>query len=311
MKSLLGRHALLSLLILTVSFSTHLSRADAPAGEANKSDASKANVLQADAQQATAPAKVAPQGDEPRVAGTTGAKANDPPPIPQRKDAFSDQPILRNPAAGKSDPAKDPALDGSSRVGFDATRVLLALGGVIALIFLLRTVARRMLPGAAVHRSTTALKVVSRFTVGPKQHLLLVQVGKRLLVVGDGGAQLNPLCEITEASEVEHVLSQVRDESISAANRFDSLFGLARKGFGFSGKGTADDEAHAATSSVPDHESSDATETPELPFDPSHEIHDPSFDATRQELSGLSQKVKDIARQLGTALPPPEVPEIQ
>jgi hypothetical protein len=34
-------------------------------------------------------------------------------------------------------------------------------------------------------------------------------------------------------------------------------------------------------------------------FDDSHEIVDPSLAQTRNELSGLSEKVRDLARQLG------------
>ncbi len=106
------------------------------------------------------------------------------------------------------------------------------------------------------------------------------------MLVGDTGSHLNPLCEIADADEAAGVLAQARDESITAARRFDSLFGRARRGF----------------ARTPSPES-------EEPFDDSHDINleapppvdDPSLEATRKELAGLSHKVRDVARQLGRA----------
>jgi flagellar biogenesis protein FliO len=170
----------------------------------------------------------------------------------------------------------------SSTNGFDPGRVVLALVGVLGLIVLLRVGLRRIFPGAIPHRATRAIKILSRSIVSPKQHLLLIQVGKRLLVVGDSGAQLNPLCEITNEEESAAILAQVREESATAARRFDLLFGRARKGF---------DEDHAPPQQP--------IESPaEAVFDPSHEINDGALSETQNELVGLSDKVRDLARQL-------------
>ena len=100
-------------------------------------------------------------------------------------------------------------------------------------------------------------------------------------MVGDSGAQLNPLCEITNEEEVAAILAQVREESATAARRFDLLFGRARKGF---------DEEHAPAQQI---------ESPaEAMFDPSHEINHPALSQTQNELVGLSDKVRNLARQL-------------
>ena len=122
------------------------------------------------------------------------------------------------------------------------------------------------------------------------------------------------------------MLAQIRDESISAACRFDTLFGGARKGFGAAEKlgaeigpdaEAAEMETAAARSALlepqiavppgiqsasvlPD-ETAVLPEEPDAVFDSTHEIHDPAIDATRQELSGLSRKLKDLAKQLGGA----------
>ena len=46
------------------------------------------------------------------------------------------------------------------------------------------------------------VRVLSRTPVTPKQQVLLVQVGRRVLVVADNGTQMNPLSEITDPDEV-------------------------------------------------------------------------------------------------------------
>jgi flagellar biogenesis protein FliO len=173
--------------------------------------------------------------------------------------------------------APSPANNGAS----DATRVLLALVGVLGLIAVLRMALRRVFPGAISHRATRAIKILSRCIVSPRQHLLLIQVGKRLLVVGEGGAQLNRLCEITDDDEVAQILAAVREEAAVAGRRFENLFGRARKSF-------EEDPAPSAPTEAP----ADGA------FDATHEINDPALCETRNELAGLSDKVRELARQL-------------
>ena len=142
---------------------------------------------------------------------------------------LDNQSIHRDSAAN---PANSPAASAKTNGaapsgGFDSARVAIALTVVIGLIFVLRFGLRRVFPGAVPQRSTRAMQVLCRFTISPRQHLLLVQVGKRLIVVGDGGAQLNPLCEITSQDEVEAIVAQVREESATSLKRFEMFFGKA------------------------------------------------------------------------------------
>ncbi|MGD0389128.1 MAG: flagellar biosynthetic protein FliO [Tepidisphaeraceae bacterium] len=211
------------------------------------------------------------------VSAARGGPSNAVPPAPT-DDALESSPIIPQasaPAADKSAPQPAPSNT------FDASRVLLALAGVVALIFLLRTATKRAFPGAAIPRATSAVKILSRTSVSPKQHLLVIQFGKRLVLVGDTGANLNPLCEITDADEIAGILARSRDESISVARRFESFFGLARKDF-------TDDLPQPP---VGEH------------FDNSNEIaaDHPSLDETQKELLGLREKVRDVARQIGRA----------
>ena len=163
---------------------------------------------------------------------------------------------------------------------FDMTRVLLATIGVIGLILLMRAGVRRIFPSAITHRSSSMVKVLSRCTISPRQHLLVVQFGKRLVLVGDSGSNLNPLCEIRDPDEAANILTYARDESISVARRFDSLFGRAQKDF---------DEP----------EESESQEK----FDDSHEVSrdNPAVQETQKELADLHNKVKEVARRIGRA----------
>jgi flagellar biogenesis protein FliO len=201
--------------------------------------------------------------------GTPSLKATD--------DALESAPISSQgstTAAGKATSA--PVSPGA----FDVTRVLLATVGVIGLIFLMRAGMKRIFPSTAAHRPMSAVKVLSRSAIAPRQHLLVVQFGKRLVLVGDSGSSLNPLCEISDPDEAANILAQARSESISVARRFDSLFGRARKDY------DAPEEAAQEES-----------------FDNSDEVRrdDPSLQETQKELAELHDKVRDAARRIGRA----------
>ena len=117
--------------------------------------------------------------------------------------------------------------------------MLLALAVVIALILLLRWGGRRMfgLPGGG--RASHAVQVLSRSALTPRQQVVLLKVGRRVLVVADNGSQMNSLCQITDPDEVAGLVGQLRTEKGNAAGAgagaFGGLFGRSRKTFGESG----------------------------------------------------------------------------
>jgi flagellar biogenesis protein FliO len=195
------------------------------------------------------------------------------------EDALEASPVYVTHPGSASAKSNVPASPAS---GFDLPRVVLALGGVIALIFILRAVAKRVIPGAAAHRGSSSVKVLSRCPISNRQNLLVVQFGKRLVLVGDAGSNLNPLCEIADPDEVAAILAHARDESISVARRFESLFGRAQKDF----------------EDVPQSESDRADS-----FDSSRDIpaQDPLLNDTQKELTDLQEKVRNVARQIGRA----------
>jgi hypothetical protein len=146
---------------------------------------------------------------------------------------------------------------------------------------------------------------------------VLVQVGKRLVVVGDSATQLSPICEITDPDEVAAMLGAIQTERLGAASRrFALKLGKAEAEFE-----SPDDNDETIASEVPpenpvsgsnertDRLRSGSLSDVETSEDRSEEncaIVDVSVDAraepealvnTRQELRGLASRVRAIAEQ--------------
>jgi flagellar biogenesis protein FliO len=161
---------------------------------------------------------------------------------------------------------------------FDTRRLVLALAIVLGAIFVSHQVWKRMgMPGVA-GRVSGALQVVSRLTIAPKQQVLLLRVGRRLVLVGNSGTQMNSLCEIADPEEAALILGQTaaeREGSLSTS--FNTLLGGEEKRF-------------------EEHLHSDTTAAPAEP-----EPDDPSIASTREEISGLLDKVRGLSKQFGKA----------
>jgi flagellar biogenesis protein FliO len=157
----------------------------------------------------------------------------------------------------------------SNASGPSATRVAMSLAGVLALIVILFIAARRFLPrGAFAQRAGSgggAIQVLARTAISPKQRILLLQVGRRILVVADGGPSLNTLAEITDATEAAALIAQLQSEKLSGA--FTTALGGAMEKF--------------------------RTAQPQSP--PSREPQ-PNLDAMREEIEGLAKRVRGMAR---------------
>jgi flagellar biogenesis protein FliO len=198
--------------------------------------------------------------------------------------------------SGESGSGKD-APAGLSPQAFDATRVVLALGGVIGLILVLRAGAKRFFPSAVVSSGLGAVKVIGRCAISPRQQLVVVQFGKRLVLVGDGGSILHPLCEISDPDEAAAIVAQSREETISLSRRFESIFGRARKDYnedesaeGASGVGTLGPEEGRKES---------FDETSEIPGGDGGQVR--SVDEAQKELAELHEKVREVARKMASA----------
>jgi len=158
-------------------------------------------------------------------------------------------------------PAAAAARDGSGTVApasdavSDLSRIVLALLVVVGIIFGLRWLARRLSLVPPSGRAVRGVRLLSRTVISPKQHVLLLQVGRRVVVVGDsGGAGMRPLCEITDPDEVAALLGEVKAAAASAvpAKSFRSFFGRAAEPFDPGDEGPVSGDVPAIAPAGPD-----------------------------------------------------------
>ena len=181
-------------------------------------------------------------------------------------------------ASSPSSPASTTQTSGASvRDAGGTFRTILSLAAILGLIVLMYWAGRRFLPRGSLNAGgSRAVQVLARTPVSVKHRVLLLQVGKRILVVsessGTGGGSLSTLCEITEPDEVAALVGQVRADQSSASRSFASLLHNASGRFA----GQSDPEP----TSIP----------------PADELA-----ATQQQLDGLTQRVRVMARQFERA----------
>ena len=113
----------------------------------------------------------------------------------------------------------------------DIQRVLMALALVLGAIFLLRWIGQRLLLKNGTLRGNKSIHVVSRSVLSPKQQVIMLRVGKRLIVVGDSGGQLNPLCEISDPDEVASLIGESHKEPAETGKSFGAMFRRAEEPF--------------------------------------------------------------------------------
>jgi flagellar biogenesis protein FliO len=161
----------------------------------------------------------------------------------------------------------------------DTKRLALALGIVLTTIFVTHRLWKRLgMPGAG-GKGSGALQVVSRLSVSSKQQVLLIRVGRRLVLVGNCGTQMNPLCEISDPEETAGILGQAatqREGSVSSM--FDTVLGGEEKRF--------DEQTNI--------------DLPAIEAGGEAEV-DPALATTREELSGLMDKVRSLSKQFRRA----------
>lgn len=109
--------------------------------------------------------------------------------------------------------------------GFDFWRIFTALGIVLGLIVIVRKGAKYLMGPSAPGRSNKTLQVITRTTLGPRQQLMLIQVGRRLVLAAHTASNISPLCEITDPSEVTELLGSIRAEKPDSITKaFSGLF---------------------------------------------------------------------------------------
>jgi flagellar biogenesis protein FliO len=173
-------------------------------------------------------------------------------------------------------------LEGASpaaREGLGAGQVAMALGIVLSVILVLRWAVVRVMAGRAGAGAVGAVQVLSRTVVSPRQHLMLVRVGRRLVVVANTGAHMNSICEISDPQEVAELIGRVEEEKGgSLSGTFWTLYSREKQQYD---QAASSDEV-AATADALDADDGELSET-------------------REELSGLMEKVRIVSRQFRRA----------
>jgi flagellar biosynthetic protein FliO len=158
---------------------------------------------------------------------------------------------------------------------YSYSKIILAMGVVVGLIFALKWGAAKMAPGTAP-RSAKSMSVLSRMPLGPKQQLILVKVGRRAVLVGNSGAQMNALCEISDPDELAHLVGQSEAEkSPVPLGAFAQLFKKREREF--------EPRAKEIVETTPTDEEEQVAQL------------------ARRELLGLSQRIRGLSEEMNGA----------
>lgn len=104
--------------------------------------------------------------------------------------------------------------------GWFSLRDVLPLAGVLGLIAVLALLVRRFLPGRHMLTGGGALEIVARLSLSPKQTLMLIRMGRRLLLIGMSSERMSTLAVVDDPDEVASligVLATGQEDSISRA----------------------------------------------------------------------------------------------
>jgi flagellar biogenesis protein FliO len=88
-------------------------------------------------------------------------------------------------------------------------RTLGALAAVVGLIFGARWALRRWSPAPTGPKKGGPITVVARTGVGGRQQLVLLRLGRRLLLIGNGPSGMTTLAQVTDADEVAELMDEI------------------------------------------------------------------------------------------------------
>lgn len=119
------------------------------------------------------------------------------PPVPAARTEPVDGGIIGRRPAGEPDAGTvSPPVSGG-----DAFRMLLALSAVIGALVGGVWLLRKMAPGVAAGSDNRLIEILSRSAVGPKQSLVLVRTGPRMILLGVSPESMRKLAEFDAAAE--------------------------------------------------------------------------------------------------------------
>jgi len=150
---------------------------------------------------------------------------------------------------------------------------LAAVLGVMALVL---WGARKFIPGMRRMGGSGVVRVLTRTHLSPRQSIVLVKVGARILVVGQTADQLSRLDAITDGEEVSQLLGQCHGRGAdSPSSAFQSVLNDADRDFA-----PADDAAQGNATATDDRDDSAA---------------ESELGRVRSQLDELARKVREGA----------------
>jgi len=139
--------------------------------------------------------------------------------------------------------ASQPGRDGTpvGLPGAEAVvKMLIWVGVVIVFIYTVVYVIRRYVPSARNMFGSGVVKVVGRTYISSKQHLLLVKVGSKFVMVGVTGTSMSPLAEISDPAEAKRLTEEL------AAQRGPGIASSFKTSLDDADGSYADDDVHGA-----------------------------------------------------------------
>jgi flagellar biosynthetic protein FliO len=159
-------------------------------------------------------------------------------------------------------------------------RPFLSLLAVLALIVLCAWLFRRFFPGSQHGRTNSAIEIIARSAISPKQSVCLVRLGRRLLLVGLSPNHMANLSVVNDPEEIALIMGEMEKQMPNSISKtFDKLFHREARQY--------DDPLGRTEQSLQDGD----TEVLEYEQDEPRQ-----WRHTRHELSSLLSKVKGLAR---------------
>ena len=151
-------------------------------------------------------------GNESTVAPVIDEAESVPPTSPNSFEAGQSLVAVRVPIGGSAVVSSPSTLGTNSKktsVGSWFSKTAAALGVVIALILLLRWIWARVTGHVPAATRSAVVEVLSRTTIASRNHVLLLRIGSRIIVVSDSSAGVRTLVNIDEPEEVASLLATV------------------------------------------------------------------------------------------------------
>lgn len=104
-------------------------------------------------------------------------------------------------------------------MGVDVFKTFVALAFVLGLIFVIAWAYRKYLPtGAPAGKDTTGWRILGSRMLGPGRQLMVLEIGKKLLIVGLSKEQISPLMEVENDEDIKLISDALSNkQSVSFA----------------------------------------------------------------------------------------------